>query len=64
MPNYAEIQRRFDAGDVTEDEARRHGRTHRAYGWASNPPQHWADNLRTAYVTGYHETASASEAEI
>lgn len=53
MPNYAEIQRRFDEGDVALDEATRHGRTHRAYGWACNPPRHWSAELQDAYRKGY-----------
>lgn len=52
--NFSETQRRLDLGLVTEGEAYRHGSTHRAYGWACNPPAQWALNLRTAYIAGYH----------
>lgn len=57
--NFAESQRRIDAGDISAHDAWRHGNSHAAYGWGCKPPTQWREELRTAYVTGwksYHET--------
>lgn len=65
MPNYAELQRRYDAGTYTPAEAQRHGRTHKAYGWGCNPPGHWSEELQQAYTSGYKgEQACSTPAPI
>ena len=53
MADYSDINRRFDAGDVTEAEAQRHGWNHKGYGWGCNPPGHWSEELQQAYTAGY-----------
>lgn len=51
--NYAELQARFDRGEVTPDECKRLGSTHAAYGWACTPPGHFTDEQKAAYRAGF-----------
>lgn len=52
-PDFIEIQRKWDEGDMTIDQAKRCGSTHAAYGWASQPPQNWSQELQDAYMIGF-----------
>lgn len=52
-PNFAEIQRKHDEGDLTEEEAYKCGQTHAAYDWAPKTPPNWKPELRKAYRAGH-----------
>jgi hypothetical protein len=53
MADYAEIQRRLDAGEFTLSECHRHGWNHAGYGWACNPPPQFDAAQQLAYRKGY-----------
>jgi len=59
-PNFIEIQRKHDEGDLTVEQAYRIGITHAAYGWAKHyrgNQEHfsWSQELRMSYEKGYEE---------
>ena len=59
--NFAEIQARFDRGDVTLAECKRLGSMHRAYGWACTAPGQFNEAQRAAYVDGFYGRRAKKE---
>lgn len=51
--NFAEVQARFDRGEVTLQGCYRHGATHAAYGWACTPPGQFNEAQKAAYRAGF-----------
>lgn len=51
--NWAENQRRYDAGEYTLAECARHGWTHAGYEWARTAPGHFTPEQQDAYYRGY-----------
>lgn len=53
-PNYAEHETLMFSGHPTPEQCRRHGSTHKAYGWCPKPMGHWSPDCKTAYLDGYN----------
>ena len=54
MVNYAELQRRLDAGGFSLSECWRYGNTHASYGWACVPPPQFNGEQQRAYRAGFN----------